>query len=206
MQLDGPPARPAAMARRGLLITILLVAACAPPPSPPRPSTLLPNPSPTASPSPAATPTPTPTPAPTATPAGRVFRQTDFANSGGCGDVFIYATSGDDAMSVTVDWRGAASAAWDAAGFHGTKQIPDDELDVTLNVGRQLSALYCTDVGTIGARADGTAHAVSGRVELKVTPDPGSEKPASHADIALHDIVFEVLQGTMSSTGASTNS
>jgi hypothetical protein len=125
-----------------------------------------------------------------------VFGQNDFANSGGCGDVFIYATSGDDATSVTIEWREAASAAWAAAGFHGTKQIPDGDLDVTLNVGQQLSTLYCTDIGVIGPHVDGTAHAISGQVELRVTPDAGGFKPASHADIALHDVVFEVVQGT----------
>jgi len=99
-------------------------------------------------------------------------------------------------MSLTVEWRGAASAAWDADGFHGTKQIPDGELDVTLNVGQQLSTLYCTDIGNTQARVDGTAHARSGTVEVKVTPDAAASKPVGHADIALHDVVFEVLQGT----------
>jgi hypothetical protein len=98
-------------------------------------------------------------------------------------------------MSVTVDWTGAASAAWDASGFTGTKQIPDGELDVTLNVGQQLSALYCTDIGMEGPRVDGTAHASSGRVDITVTPDAGGFEPASHADISLHDVVFDVVQG-----------
>jgi len=98
-------------------------------------------------------------------------------------------------MSVTIEWRGAASAAWTAGGFDSSKQIPDAELDVTLNVGRQLSALYCTDIGTIGAHADGTAHAVSGQVEINVTPDAGGSEPSSHADVSLHDVVFEVIQG-----------
>jgi len=98
-------------------------------------------------------------------------------------------------MSVTVEWRGAATDAWAAAGFDRTKEIPDHDLDVTLNVGSQLSALYCTDIGTIGAHADGTAHAMSGRVEIKVTPDAGGFKPASHADVSLRDVVFEVIQG-----------
>jgi hypothetical protein len=109
--------------------------------------------------------------------------------------VFFYATSPDDGMSVTIEWRGAASAAWTAGGFDSSKQIPDAELDVMLNVGRQLSALYCTDIGTIGAHADGTAHAVSGQVEINVTPDAGGSEPSSHADVSLHDVVFEVIQG-----------
>ena len=99
-------------------------------------------------------------------------------------------------MSVTIEWRGAASTAWAAGGdLDGTKEIPDAALDVTLNVGSQLSALYCTDIGTIGAHADGTAHAMSGQVEIKVTPDAGGSEPASHADVSLHDVVFEVIQG-----------
>jgi hypothetical protein len=180
------------MARRGLLMSIFLVAACASPPNPTSTPTFRPTPSPTSGPS----PSPTPTPTPTATPAGRVFSQADFSRSGGCGDVFFYATSPEDGLSVTIEWRGAATAAWAASGFNGTKQIPDAELDVTLNVGSQLSALYCTDIGTIGAHADGTAHAVSGQVDIKVTPDAGGSEPSSHADVSLHDVVFEVIQGT----------
>jgi hypothetical protein len=172
-------------------MSIFLVAACASPPGPTSAPTLRPTASPTSTPSAAATPSPTPT----ATPAGRVLGQTDFSRSGGCGDVFFYATSPEDGMSVTIEWHGAASAAWAASGFNGTKDIPDTELDVTLNVGSQLSALYCTDIGTIGAHADGTAHAISGRVEIKVIPDAGGFKPASHADLSLHDVGFEVIQG-----------
>ena len=98
-------------------------------------------------------------------------------------------------MSVTLDWRGAASAAWEADGFSGTKQIPDGELDVTLNVGRLLSQLYCTDIMTQEPRLDGTAHAISGEVEIAVQPDQGGFSPASHADITLRNVVFEVIQG-----------
>ena len=99
-------------------------------------------------------------------------------------------------MSVTIEWRGAATEAWAAAGFDRTKEIPDHDLDVTLNVGSQLSALYCTDIGTIGAHADGTAHAMSGQVDIKVTPDAGGSEPSSHANVSLHDVVFEVIQDT----------
>ena len=98
-------------------------------------------------------------------------------------------------MSVTIEWRSAASAAWDAGAFSGTKHVPDADLDVTLNVGQQLSALYCTDIGMQGPRVDGTAHASAGQVEITVRPDAGGFKPASHADLSLHDIVFEVTQG-----------
>jgi hypothetical protein len=135
-------------------------------------------------------------PGPTVTPVGRVFSQADFTTTGGCGDVFAYATSGDDTMSVTVDWRGAASTAWAAGGFNGTKQIPNGGLDVTLNVGRQLSALYCTDIMMQVPHADGTAHAMSGKVDITVRPDVGGFRPSSRADVSLHGVVFEVIQGT----------
>jgi hypothetical protein len=177
------------MARRWLLFPIILIAACA---SPPTPSTA-PTPAPTTS--PISAPTPTAAPSPTATPAARVFGAADFTRTGGCGDVFVYATSPDDAMSVTIDWREAASSAWANNGYDGTKQIPDGELDVTLNVGRQLSDLYCTDIGMEGPRVDGTAHATSGQIEITVTPDAGGFEPASHADVSLHDVVFDVVQG-----------
>jgi hypothetical protein len=182
------------MAKTWLLVSILMMAAaCASPPI----TTPTPTAPPTSStPPPTASPSPTPSPTPTATAGGQVFRQTDFTKSGGCGDVFVYATNGADSMSVTVDWRGAASAAWQADGFEDTKQIPDGELDVTLNVGRLLSQLYCTDIMTQEPRLDGTAHAIGGEVEISVTPDAGGFNPASHADVTLRDVVFEVIQGS----------
>jgi hypothetical protein len=181
------------MAKRGLLAMVVLVAACASPP--------VATPTPTATPgasvptTPTLSPTPNATPSPSPTPAGQVFGQADFPNRGGCGDVFVFATSGNDAMSVTVDWRGAASAAWQTTGFDATKSIPDGELDVTLNVGQGLSRLYCTDIMEPGPRVDGTAHAISGDVEITVTPDAGGFEPASHADVTLRNVVFEVTQG-----------
>lgn len=180
---------------RGLLLLpiLLAAAACASPPAPPSPPTG--SSPPTATPSLSPTPAPTPTPSPSPTPAGQVFGQADFTKSGGCGDVFVYATSGDDSMSVTVDWRGAASTAWDTDGFNETKQIPDGELDVTLNVGRLLSQVYCTDFMTTEPRVDGTAHAVSGEVEIAVQPDRGGFSPAGHADVTLRNVVFEVIRG-----------
>jgi len=183
------------MAKPGLLIPILVLAAACTGPSLPTPS---PTPPPTTStpPTPTASASPTPSPTPTPTPGGQVFGQADFTRSGGCGDVFVFATNGADSMSVTVDWRGAASAAWEADGYDGTKQIPDGELDVTLNVGRLLSQLYCTDIMTQQPRVDGTAHAISGEVEISVTPDAGGFEPQSHAGVTLRDVVFEVIQGS----------
>ena len=182
------------MARRWLVLPIFLIAACGSPPSPTSAPTPIASAT-TAPPTATATPAPTPAPTATSTPAGRVFGASDFTQTGGCGDVFVYATGPDNTMSVTIDWREAASSAWAGGGFNGTKQIPDGALDVTLNVGQQLSALYCTDIGMEGPRVDGTAHATSGQVEITVTPDAGGFEPASHADVSLHDVVFEVLQG-----------
>ena len=187
------------MAKRGLLASVLVIAAaCASPPTPTPTPTQSPQMVPTATATSTAMPSPTPTvsPTPTATPAGEVFGQADFPDGGGCGDVFLYAINTADTMSVTVDWRGAASTAWDEDGFSATRQIPDAEVDLTLNVGQQLSVFYCNDVMFNGPRVDGTAHAISGEVELSVTPDAGGFQPQSHADITLRDVVFEVTQGS----------
>jgi hypothetical protein len=183
------------MAKVGLLVAVLVIAAACAAPAVPTPSS---TPPPTSStpPTPTASPSPTLSSTPTATTGGQVFGQADFTRSGGCGDAFVYATNGADSMSVTVDWRGAASTAWTGGGFDGTRQIPDGELDVTLNVGRLLSQLYCTDIMTQEPRVDGTAHAIGGEVEISVTPDAGGFQPQSHADVTLRDVVFEVIQGS----------
>jgi hypothetical protein len=130
-----------------------------------------PQPTPTLSPTattpatPTTGPSPTPSPSPSATPVGQVFTQADFTRSGGCGDVYMWAATEADTMAVTMQWDAAATSAWDGGDFNDTATMPADGISVSLVVGQNLSAGFCTDIGG-QSRVDGNAPAVSGTVEL----------------------------------------
>lgn len=173
-----------------LLSAVLAVtAACASSP----PATT-PTPSPMPTPTPTISPGPTSSPSPTA--AGRVFTAADFTKSGGCGDVFMWATTEDDTFAVVVDWREAATKAVEAGSFDETVSLPDPDVSVSLQVGTMLSAGFCTDIaGMPGHRVDGNAPAVSGTVELAVRPNGDELFDTAQADLTLHDVVFDVTVG-----------
>jgi hypothetical protein len=173
------------------VLAFLIVGACTSPPAA--------SPSPTGSPTIAPTPTPSPSSPPTASPAGRTFTQADFTRSGGCGDVFIWTTNADDTMALTVQWDRAATTAWEQEGFDDSMTLPQPAVQVFLVVGAELSQTYCTDIGGMG-RVDGQAPAVSGTVELTVTPQAGGFEPAGTADVTLRDVAFDVVQGTETET------
>ena len=103
-------------------------------------------------------------------------------------------------MAITIEWQGAATAAWDEEAFDQTEQLPQPQIRVGLVVGRQLSATYCNDVLMPGPRVDGDAPAVAGSVALVVRPDAGGFRPGSHADLSLQDVAFEIVRGTDTET------
>jgi hypothetical protein len=123
-----------------------------------------------------------------------VFTQADFAKSGGCGDLFTWATSADDTIGFTVQWDRAASTAWEQSGLDANAALPDAQVQVFLVHGANLSQTYCTDIGGMGT-VDGQVEAIGGTAELVVTPDAGGFKPASHANLTLRDATFDVVQG-----------
>ena len=141
---------------------------------------------------PAATASPVPSP----TPLAREIDATKFTQRGGCGDTFLWAATQDGATAISVEWQGAASEAWTNDGFNETAELPDADIRVTLATGRLLSTIYCNDVLTPEAGADTEVPAVAGQVSIVVRPDPGGFQPASHADLTLTDIAFEVVFGT----------
>jgi hypothetical protein len=123
-----------------------------------------------------------------------VFTQADFTKSGGCGDVFMWATNPDDSIGFTVQWDQAASTAWEQSGFDGSASLPDAEVQVFLVHGANLSQTFCTDIGGMGT-VDGHVEATGGTADIVVTPDAGGFQPASHANVKLRDITFDVVQG-----------
>ena len=184
------------MRNPGLLVfiagTLLLTACSNAPPS----LTLSPTPpAQTVSATPTPTPTPSFSPSPSSSLAGRLFTQPDFSKIGGCGDVFVYATSPDDTIGVTIQWDQAASTAWEESGFNDSATLPKPEVQVFLVHGSRLSETYCTDIGGMGS-VNGQAPAVSGTVEIAVTPDAGGFEPSSHANLTLSDVVFDIVEGT----------
>ena len=183
------------MRSRSLLVLAFAVAiGCAPSPAPGTPgrSTLTAPPTPTAQ----TTATPTPSPTPSPSPVGREIDAAKFTQHGGCGDTFFWAATDDNLTAITVEWRGAASQAWDDEGFEASAELPDGDIRVVLVTGRLLSTIYCNDVLMPNAGSDAEVPAISGDVSLAVRPDAGGFRPASHADLTLEDVEFEVNLGS----------
>jgi hypothetical protein len=154
---------------------------------------------PTAAPTtPAATPSPTASPTPLL--GTHELSGAEFTESGGCGDVFMWATTPDGTLGITIQWNEAASAAWEAGDFSETAQLPDAAIEVALVAGRGLSKRNCTDILMPGIGEDSRAQAEAGTVEMTVRPDEGGFEPAAHADVTLRDIVFTVNFGTEEET------
>ncbi|MEP7379225.1 MAG: hypothetical protein ABI725_06625 [Chloroflexota bacterium] len=148
--------------------------------------------SPLATLSPSASSGPTQSPAPTQLEI-EVARLTSI---GGCGDVFIQAITADGTAAITIQWGGAATAAWADREFNETAQIPDGQAKVFLVVGHELTRFYCTDIGWPGAEEVTSTPAITGSVELVVRPDRARFRPAGSADLRLSDVSFKVMIGS----------
>jgi hypothetical protein len=180
-----------------MVLTIGLVAGCSSTPAPTQNS------------SPGATrtipqtlaPTQSTEPSPSTSALGvRDIDGAEFTRMGGCGDVFMWATTEDDSMAITVQWDGAATAAWENGAFQETAELPQIPVQVSLVAGSGLSRLYCNDVLMPGIGEDSNVHAGDGSAELTVRPDAGGFQPASHANVTLRELTFRVIFGTEEET------
>jgi hypothetical protein len=154
----------------------------------------------TPAPTPTVTPTPAASPGATATAPASVLgvheiSGADFRNHGGCGDAYLWATTADGSMAITMHWEGAASSAWGAGGFHQLTQLADPALVVQFAVGRRMGEFFCNDVLMPGVGQDSSIDAVSGDAEIFVRPDQNGFQPAGHADAALQDVRFRIIDG-----------
>ena len=119
-----------------------------------------------------------------------------LTRTGGCGDLFVWATTADDTSGITIQWINAASDSWSAGVFSETAQLPQVPVVVALVFGHGLSQLYCNDVRMPGIGETSNAGASEGTVELIVRPDAGGFAPAAHADLRLSDVVFRLVLGS----------
>jgi hypothetical protein len=147
---------------------------------------------------PTAAPTSTPsspTPAVAPTSAKRAIDASLFTKKGGCGDTFLWAATEDGATAVTVEWKDAASHAWDDDGFDESAVLPDIRISVALVTGVKLSTYYCNDLLEVGQGPDREIPAVAGALSLAVVPQPASVRPSGLADLDLTNVDFEVIVG-----------
>jgi hypothetical protein len=128
-------------------------------------------------------------------PPEQVLGQEELTRAGGCGDAFLYATSADDTVAVTVRWPDAASRAQAEREWGQQVALPDADVRVVLQFGRFLSDGFCTDV-VMPDRPQVLAELppMAGELELSIVAEPGAEPfmPLGRADLVLRDAVFEV--------------
>jgi hypothetical protein len=116
-------------------------------------------------------------------------------NTGGCGDVLIWAARADGSAAVTVEWAGAASEASANGQFSGTQQLPHPEITVSVVEGSGLTSYYCNDIRMPGQGVTSTIEATSGTVDLEVRPNREDFEPSGQADLRLTDITFRLALG-----------
>ena len=109
--------------------------------------------------------------------------------------MFMWAVSADGTAALTVEWEGAATAAWNEDGFDQTADVTDRSVSVTLVTGRLLSGFYCNDILQPGQGPDREISAASGTARLVVRPDAQGLSPSATADLNLSDVDFEVIAG-----------
>jgi hypothetical protein len=141
------------------------------------------------SPSPSPSGTAAATPSPTS-PADFEIEVAQFTQTGGCGDVFLWATNRDGTVGINVEWAGAASEAWANESFSETQQLPSPDITVSVVEGSGLLAYWCNDVRMPGQGVTSTIEATGGTVELSVRPSREGFEPAGQADLRLTDIIF----------------
>lgn len=128
-------------------------------------------------------------------PRDQLLGPAELSRAGGCSDVFLYATSADDTVAVTVNWPDAASRAQAEGESSEQVALPHTDVRVVLQFGRFLSEGFCTDV-VMPDRPQLLAEvpASSGDAELRVVAEPGAEPffPLGTARLVLRGLVFEV--------------
>ena len=152
----------------------------------------------------AACATTSPTPSPTGTapatqpptpPADFEIEAAQFVKTGGCGDVFIWATNAADNAAITVEWSGAASEAWANEAFNETQHLPSPDITVSVVEGSGLASYFCNDIRMPEQGVTSTIEATSGTVDLEVRPNREGFEPAGQAELRLTDITFRPTMG-----------
>jgi hypothetical protein len=128
-------------------------------------------------------------------PPEQVLGATELSRTGGCGDAFIFATSADETIALTVNWAQAASRAQVEGGWSDTVALPHADVTVGLQYGRHLSEGFCTDVIMPDRPLIlGEVPATQGEVGITLQPAPGAQPfmPLANATVRLSNVVFEV--------------
>ena len=109
----------------------------------------------------------------------------------GCGDVVFYAVDADDTILLRVYAEGLIAAAQEAGEETTTTfALPDEDVEVEVEVGGRISDAACDDViENGGPRVDVTYVATGGTAVITVRP--GAALEDARADLHLEDVVFE---------------
>ncbi len=126
----------------------------------------------------------------------------ELSVTGGCADATMYAATGDDRHLVVVRWEGAATRAFDHGPYDEEVTLPDDGVEVELQVGEELAERVCTDIiDPQWPDIEERWTAVSGDARLEVTLE-GDDHHALQghgeavATVTLRDVAFEPSQGS----------
>jgi hypothetical protein len=127
----------------------------------------------------------------------------ELTRSGGCADVFLWASDDDGSVVVTVAADVADRSSTGSASLVAT--LPDDALAVEVLHGSDLTRNLCTDVLDPAAEPAATSPATEGRVELTIDPDRGCG--ATDATFRIDGLVaddgstFAPIRGTTDDVG-----
>jgi len=112
----------------------------------------------------------------------------------GCSDIFVAASNSDDTTSLIFKYTGAASKAHsDGTDPSFTFSLPDDEVELFVQIGRNLSINNCNDVDMGTSYIVKNFKPISGTLEVTLTRT-GEAQPWDYPtdiDLVLTDVVFQ---------------
>jgi hypothetical protein len=117
----------------------------------------------------------------------------DLTKTGGCADLYAFATNDDDTILLEVQLDKPLDGA---GGVPETFEVtlPDPFAEISVDVGSRISDAACDDlIENGGPQVRETWTAISGSLTAEVRP--GDETTQSAADVTLTDIVFESPDG-----------